>query len=111
VHGQIGTTTSEYIHFMIFVQRASKKQNKLNVKPLTILFSFLYVLPRRMLKCSSVLPNKVQSVGAGGIDLEQQVKKLPSRFADELLGSILSKIICYNSVVTVHTYEYTASLM
>jgi hypothetical protein len=54
---------------MLLVQRTHRNQNKLDVK--------------------SASPNfegfQSSAVGTGGIDLEQQVKKHPSRLPDELL--------------------------
>ena len=38
-----------------------KEQNRLNTKSAMILFSHVAVLPQRMLKCSSVLLNKVRA--------------------------------------------------
>jgi hypothetical protein len=42
---QACTTSQVCVHFMVFVQRARKKKTKLNVKSVTVLFSFIPFLP------------------------------------------------------------------
>jgi len=107
---QTGTTSPVCINFVLSVERTHEGQSRLNIRSAMILFSLVAVLPQRMLKCSSVLLNKVRArdrrywFRATGEEASLKIRWWRSY-------GIFSKLICHKPLVTAYTVRCTANLM
>lgn len=104
-----GTTSPVCINFILFVERTHKEHSRLNIRSAMILFSLVAVLPRRMLKCSSVLLNKVRArdrrywLRATGEEASLKIHWWHSY-------GIFSNLTCHKPLVTAYTVRCTANL-